>query len=198
VQPYEWSLFDDTNRNVAYSPSCNASTFQPIGNDCYPCTRIPRHKWLSYYVFSAVRNPISRALSSYLYCGKQSSGMPFNEWCRNPYAGGGTCGVQDMADMHLAAQSPWLCNRMGSCIVDYVAHVENINAEMDIIVSQINRGRQSASMPALPPFSSSVLLNARNAVSSVEAQQMLDADENKHCANDLRTWFKEDLDILGY
>lgn len=137
-----------------FGANCTAQHIAPLDSDCFPCHDIERWKWMSYYVFSVVRHPLTRAVSSYTYCRKQAAGVPFGQWCVNPDAGGGICGADSPGrpNAHWAPQTPAMCTRDGRCIVDFIARSEHLDRDMDAVVASINALR-NASYPPLPPFS---------------------------------------------
>lgn len=184
--------------DTAFSPACTARQFEPTDSDCMHCHTIPRWKWLHYFVFTVVRNPIMRALSSYHYCKKPEAGVPFSQWCVNPFAGGGVCGsMAGEPDVHLAAQTPWFCGSRGGCIVDYVAHVESLSGDMDAVVTQINKGR-TPGVPEMPLFTAtSHAINVRNTLREAEVSLFAHPD-NQHCMEALHLWYASDVELLGY
>jgi hypothetical protein len=189
-------------RDAPYAGNCSTASFLPTENDCYPCTEIPRWKWVHYYVFAIVRHPVSRAVSSYTYCKKAEAGVLFSEWCVNPDRGGGICGsTPDAPNVHWGAQAADFCTaaRPGvedpACAVDFVGKTESYMLDMDVIVQSINAGRE-AGAPQLPLYSSvQVELNRQNKSSR---PNLLDLPENAHCRQALQSWYSADMRVLGY
>jgi hypothetical protein len=195
---------------VPFSRKCAAHAFQPTDSDCFPCHNIPRWKWLHYFVFTIIRHPLSRALSSYTYCRKKEAGIPFSEWCVNPDRGGGICGPPDVPNIHWSPQSTNFCTvpphgtGTASCIVDFVGRVEDYIADMDTIVRSINAGREP-DRPPLPHFSISPKnLNRQNNEISKEGSwaipgsSILQLSGNEHCQAALESWYFNDMRLLGY
>lgn len=194
-----------------FSESCSKEEYFPLDTDYLPCNSIPRAKWLHYYVFTSIRDPIERAASAYSYCQKQESGVSLTDWCRNPNKGGGPCSennVTDAPNVHWAAQTGSFCDaKRGSCIVDYVVRVESLVEDMDTVISSINAGR-NASYPALPSFSSrNVTINSQaiDAGDSLKALKVSErADEiirqleSEPCKEALLDWYLPDFDLMGY
>ncbi|KAI9028795.1 hypothetical protein DFJ74DRAFT_660110 [Hyaloraphidium curvatum] len=193
--------------HAPFSESCTETQYTPLDSDYYACHRIPRHKWLQYYVFTSVRDPIDRAASSFNYCGKT---IAVQDWCRNPDAGGGLCSegnITDAPNVHWAAQTGSICDAHSrSCIVDYVVRVESLAADMDAVVHSINAGR-NMSYPALPLYSArNVRINAQADHPDPQKVQEAEARANgvvkeldsEPCAGALMDWYGPDFDLLGY
>lgn len=195
---------DNAGRQYRFGANCTSHLFTPLDSDCTPCGDLPRWKWLSYFVFSTARNPFSRAASSYLFCAKDATAVPFAEFCVNPDAAHGCTwlpGMEPAAEhvpnAHWGVQSSGFCGA-ASCNVDFVARVESISADMDAVVASINAMRLSG-LPPLPPFSARApKANNHAALAQPAAVSLFDLPENAHCVSAIASWYAEDFRLLGY
>ena len=157
---------------------------------------------MHFFVFATVRHPFSRAISSFEYCNKRATAS-FASWCVDPDIGGGLCGsAGGRPDVHWAAQTSYLCTSDQRCIVDYVARVETLEADMDVVVANINANR-NASFPPLPLFSSvNPQLNVNTGPTALRtggaASPAYWSGGNEHCARSLAAWYADDFTLLGY
>lgn len=222
------SMSTDTCLGANFRPPhakvCPLDAMHPESNVAQGgCADIPRWKWLSYYVFAAVRHPLSRAVSAYHFCNKSLS-TTFAEYCVNPDHGNWCSRVptidpkltdellsnvikeplpqlpawapgeaKDKPDLHWMAQSMQLCGARG-CLPDFFARVEFLDKDLDIIVKSINAVR-SFEFPELPRFSDWQIW--RNKV-NVQADDLFARSENSHCRAALLAWYAEDYERLGY
>jgi hypothetical protein len=186
------------------------------------CADIPRWKWLHYYVFSTVRHPLSRAVSSFFYCNKSMT-HSFAEFCVNPDAGNwcsrardivesanelspppglpvwAAGDAQDKPDVHWTAQTMQLCGAYG-CLPDFFARTESLSADLDSVVASINALRRPE-MPPLPRFSDNPVQQGHTAkwvAAYVDADTMYAAPENAHCRAAVLAWYADDYERLGY
>lgn len=177
-------------KHARYNSNCSATRFLPLESDCFPCIHIPRWKWLHYFVFTSVRNPIDRAISSYLYCKGEA---PFSKWCVNPDVGpGGFCREGPGPNIHWGHQYPYMCTSGGQCIVDFVLRMENLEEDLNLITASINAVRDKHE-PPLPPFVQALSLNHKGTDRSI-----LQLPGNSHCKRALQLWYEEDFTLLGY
>lgn len=187
-----------------YSANCTPDKFVPTWEpggftDCAPCASIPRWKWLRYFVFTAVRDPLTRAVSSWAFC-KNASGATFAEFCINPDKGVWCSGkgphLNDAPDVHWMAQTANFCGVRG-CIVDFVARAETLAADLDVVVESINSHRL-LEYPPLPLFSAMKVRREHGRKTNVSAQDLYSLPENSHCKSAVKSWYAEDFEILRY
>jgi hypothetical protein len=204
---------DSAGGAYLFGANCSADRFEPLESDCAPCASLPRWKWLHYFVFSTVRNPFLRAASSYAFCVRNTSQTPFSAFCVNPDVAG-ACpwlpihpdvppDAPPAANAHWGQQVSGLCSQAppGGCIVDWVARVENLNADLDVAVASINAMR----LPGYPPLP---LYSARprranhkeggSASGLSKAAQLYAAPANAHCAAAVAAWYASDFERFGY
>ena len=222
--------------SAAPSAACAGANFGRLGTRTCPldaiapergtasggCADIPRWKWLHYYVFSTVRHPLARAVSSYYYCNKTLT-RSFAEFCVNPDAGnwcsrstavkesadepeplpeppGWAPGdAVDLPDMHWRAQTMQMCGVYG-CMCDFFVRTESFSADFDVAVASINALRSPEVQP-LPRFSDKPLLRnptAKRVAAFVDADTVYAAPENAHCRAAVLAWYADDYERLGY
>lgn len=190
--------------DLPFSESCADYEFVPTDSDLFMCHRIPRDKWLSYYVFTSVRDPVIRALSSYTYCGKQKQGVSVGDFCRNPNLGVG-CHNPNAAvngpNVHWVAQSGSLCDvERGKCIMEYAVRVESLAEDMDVVMKSINANRNQ-SYPALPLYSQRNITFNRQGLEKKNPKKrdsILQELMSEPCATNLMGWYGPDFELFGY
>lgn len=201
---------DNAGGRYAYSANCTAEHYSPLDSDCAPCATIPRWKWLHYFVFSAVRNPYVRAASSYSFCVRNRTQVPFAAFCVNPDAAGGCAWLPGaiapppdappVPNVHWSHQTAGLCGSEG-CVVDWIARVESLGADLDSAVASINAMR-SPGAPPLRPYSerpTHANQGGSSGGAAVEAAAQLYAQPaNTHCAAAVASWYARDFELLGY
>ncbi|GAB4814791.1 hypothetical protein N2152v2_001837 [Parachlorella kessleri] len=118
--------------------------------------------WREYFVFTVVRNPYQRMLSSYKYLLRKTRAMEecrmvrWDDYCQDPLALGRMCQENPSCCPlpagfywhHVIDQGRCLETEEGGWAVDYVATVEKFDEDMEDIIMQIN-GRRAEGLPPL-------------------------------------------------
>lgn len=105
--------------------------------------RVGFRSWEQAFTFSVVRHPYSKVISHYRHrrrhdeTGLRSTRISLNEWIRRSY------GARDPEyydeDRWFAPCKAWLSDENGNLIVDYIAKLETIKTDWEIIQRRIGR-----------------------------------------------------------
>ena len=194
---------DNAGGRYRFSASCTPELFSPLDSDCLPCSDIPRWKWLHYFVFSTVREPFSRAVSSYFFCAGANSTATFAEFCVNPdalrqcawLAPQPQPAATPLPNGHWVAQAAGICHAQG-CVVDFVVRADRFAQDMDSVVASINANRRAA-VPPLPLFSSSTV-GVSHRSSHPPAAAIYSQPDNAHCVKAVAAWYAADFVTFGF
>lgn len=131
-------------------------------------------EWQSYFTFSFVRNPWSRAVSLYYYHKKNPDKYPlaqksFEEWV----GGGGTGTIRK-------SMSEFVSDDNGNMILDYVGKFENLHQDFEKICQQI--GLSGIELPHLNKSTNNSYRDLYN-----DRTMKIVAD-----------WSKRDIEAFGY
>lgn len=149
-----------------------------------------------YFIFSIVRNPISRARSSYYYLRDHRRGEaypPLDAFCNAPTS---LQGKHEGSVAHWQPQFQHLISANGTMLPDYVGKVEDLQTSVANIVKGINANldRQNSNAPRLRI--SNVRLDAHdNPTQSHDDRVDVFSCE---CTMKLSSYFWADFDMLQY
>ncbi|PSC75274.1 cytochrome P450 [Micractinium conductrix] len=167
-----------------------------------------------YTVFTFVRNPWARAISSWLHIHKHGlrdqCQDPFPVFAQAPSAYGAKCLVtQGMCCMkrfgwtleHIEPQSRCLFTAGGRPVVDFIGSVENLDEDMqtllDIINSRRPMGTEALTAPALPRL----MVAAEKVTEGTDRARQyaeLYMGANNTALHDVRSYFHADFSLLQY
>lgn len=130
--------------------------------------------WSAYFVFSFVRNPWQRALSSYSFLsaaighGSNMSRSPseiscgrvtWKHFCVDPFALGVLCSInrecckhsEGFMYHHVIDQGRCLLTASGQLAVDFIGRVEEIDDDFQAVVAEINKRIPAGTVPYYAP-----------------------------------------------
>eukprot|EP01147_Barroeca_monosierra_P009463 gene9463-1705_t len=95
-----------------------------------------------YFIVSFVRNPYSRAISSWAMAvdfmqNKQNHPVDFSEWALNPSAGSRKMGSL-LASVHWSPQAMFNTDRRGCPVFDFIGHLETLNEDLIRLAKILN------------------------------------------------------------
>jgi hypothetical protein len=138
--------------------------------------------FLTFFKFSAVRNPWARAVS--LYSRREGvitkDKLSFGEFCKNHFYASDTCGQPTLHHNQL----DWLCDEEGQCIMDYVYKLEDFDQAIKEIAERTNGRLQLATKTA-----------NRNPSSLSRSYRELYTEETR---NMIAKRFERDIDYFKY
>jgi len=105
----------DVRKRYGLGPHARSSMF---------VARLGSRVWKSYFTFSFVRNPWDKMVSQYAYNHDRfvPYGTTFKDYLRMFEAG------EKISSLN-PVQSPWICNRRGKLLVDFVGRFESIRSD---------------------------------------------------------------------
>lgn len=194
-------------RNAPIRANCSEELLFPSLDNARTPPPVDRRKHLArlqhYFVFTVVRNPWERAVSSYEYCGLQKVGE-FLKFAQSPLTFGSTCtanktavlaGVPEEHNIHWGTQADELCDATGTnCLVDYVVDSSRLSEMMEEVVNVINE-RRDKRYPPLPKFSDVAMDLNRNDKTDDYGKYYRDCED---CARLIRQHYIEDVTLFGY
>ena len=152
-------------------------------------------------LFTLVRDPCARAVSSYTYCVDAERGAKnytFAQYIREPL-GMRVFGRTPIrrTDFHFLPQAA-LFAKHRPCGDIHIVQTERLNAQMQAIVERINAARDHR-LPSLPPFPQEAASNHNSLSSATVPSGACSCPGSSPCANALwRSPFREDVELLEY
>lgn len=164
-----------------------------------------------YFVFTMVRNPFTRAVSSYnhvhKYAIKPECRVPFKEFAKLPNAYAAECFINPSCCNqrygwvleHVELQTPCFMTKHGTPAVDYIGRVEEIDTDFPELVKLINEHRPGGSVPELelksvPKLMTSNVTGDRDVEDRYASVYASDAAALEH----VLAYYEPDFDLLGY
>eukprot|EP01026_Neomeris_dumetosa_P079749 TRINITY_DN8740_c0_g1_i1.p1 TRINITY_DN8740_c0_g1~~TRINITY_DN8740_c0_g1_i1.p1 ORF type:complete len:361 (-),score=17.43 TRINITY_DN8740_c0_g1_i1:547-1629(-) len=164
--------------------------------------------WKEYFVFTVVRNPWIRAMSTYqmlqrsgfLNATDKSCRTKRETFCQHPYSIGATCESKPhCCEQHvdniittLHRQMTCLQSFDGRLTIDFIARTENLESDLNRAIDIINEEYRKSSVPKLRYLQEAQVIQEEN-----ESIESLGFHSNDRCIKDLAWHYQDDLNFLG-
>lgn len=151
--------------NTTYASSCAHDLLYPPPSkgDCIDCSTVPMWKFRSYFVFTTVRSPWTRMISSYNYCNVfTNTGLVWSDWCTQPEMAGGCVANKSspsIPNVHYQYPIHFAYHDIYGWYVDYIIRVENITYGLRKAAEIINSRRPVGESLKIPSFDNAPHIN---------------------------------------
>lgn len=173
--------------------------------------------WRDYFVFSTVRNPFARAVSSFTFLTRGSQRNEtckqhygWADFCENPASIGSFCPHNTGCCIpgpnfpvnwymrHVLQQSRCLAAADGGWVVDYLLRTEQLSQDFKDMVAYINSMRRMkySNFSVLPTALSKDLPFSRRTKRGGAIADFY-TWQHRDCVQKVRSWFESDLVLLG-